>query len=75
LGDVKAMYGLGAAFGPAEGALAVAAACLCGLATVVIRRRDGFGAEIPFGPHLAAGAVLTLAFGHDALRNVAEIVL
>jgi prepilin signal peptidase PulO-like enzyme (type II secretory pathway) len=72
LGDVKALYGLGAAFGPAEGALAVAAACLCGLATTLIRRRHVPGAEIPFGPHLAAGAVLTLVFGHDALRLAAE---
>jgi prepilin signal peptidase PulO-like enzyme (type II secretory pathway) len=61
-GDVKAMYAIGAAFGPVEGAIAVAAASVSGLAFAVLsgKRREH---EIAFGPHLALGTGLALAVG------------
>jgi prepilin signal peptidase PulO-like enzyme (type II secretory pathway) len=67
LGDVKAMYALGAAFGPLEGAIALVAACACGLA-VALTPGAGRRSQIPFGPHLAAGAAFALMCG-DALAR------
>jgi prepilin signal peptidase PulO-like enzyme (type II secretory pathway) len=71
LGDVKAMYALGAAFGPVEGALAVAAASACGVAVAYARGTRGRGTEIPFGPHLAAGAAFALVFGDPLAQRLA----
>jgi len=61
-GDVKAMYAIGIAFGPVEGSIAVAAASLSGLgfAALAGRRR---ARAIAFGPHLALGTGVALAFG------------
>jgi prepilin signal peptidase PulO-like enzyme (type II secretory pathway) len=71
LGDVKAMYALGAAFGPAGGALAVAAAALCGLAVAFAPGRAGKPAQIPFGPHLATGGAIALLFADALVRCIA----
>ena len=63
LGDVKAMFVLGAAFGPRNALLAVVVACASAtvvhLACAAMRRNPG-RREIPFGPYLAFGAAAVL---------------
>jgi len=71
LGDVKAMYALGAAFGPADAAVAVVAACLCGLTVALAAGRPQPSAQIPFGPHLAVGATVALVCGDALSRSIA----
>ena len=68
LGDVKAMYAVGAAFGPLESLVAIFAACLSGIVTVAIAGRLRRGAEIRFGPHLATGAAFALVAGAPISR-------
>ncbi len=68
LGDVKAMYAVGAAFGPLESLVAIFAACVSGIVTVAFARRLRRGAEIRFGPHLAAGAAFALVAGAPISR-------
>jgi prepilin signal peptidase PulO-like enzyme (type II secretory pathway) len=71
LGDVKAMYALGAAFGPLDGALAVVAASACGLLLAFSPSRARRPAQIPFGGPLAAGAALALICGDALARCIA----
>ncbi len=73
LGDVKAMYALGAAFGPLGSALALFAACVSGLAAAVIGDRGGTR-ELPFGPHLALGASFALLLGEPLAHRLAGVV-
>jgi prepilin signal peptidase PulO-like enzyme (type II secretory pathway) len=68
LGDVKAMYALGAAFGPIESLIAIFAACVSGIVTTTLLRRLAPQKEVRFGPHLAAGAAFALVAG-DALAQ------
>jgi prepilin signal peptidase PulO-like enzyme (type II secretory pathway) len=70
LGDVKAMYALGAAFGPAESLIALFAACLSGIVTATFHGRLQRGREVRFGPHLAAGAAFTLVAGEPIARGL-----
>ncbi len=69
-GDVKAMYAVGAAFGPVEALLVVFTACVSGLLVSAlcggVRRR----ASVAFGPHLAVGGSLTLIAGPAILRII-----
>ncbi len=65
-GDVKACFSLAVAFGPIEAPATLFIATLSGLLSACIsskRRRT-----IPFGPHLARGAVLTLILAPLAHR-------
>ncbi len=68
LGDVKAMYAIGAAFGPAEALVVVFAACISGIATAVLTARATRGTEVRFGPHLAAGSAFTLVAGDAIIK-------
>jgi len=70
LGDVKAMYAIGAAFGPYEALVAVFGACACGVATAAIAGRLRRGSEVRFGPHLAAGSVFALVAGDPIVHGV-----
>jgi leader peptidase (prepilin peptidase)/N-methyltransferase len=70
LGDVKALYAIGAAFGPLESLVAVVVACLSGIVTLTIRGRLRRGGELRFGPHLAAGAVVTLVAGEPIVHGL-----
>jgi prepilin signal peptidase PulO-like enzyme (type II secretory pathway) len=70
LGDVKAMFAIGAAFGPLESLLTILAACVTGIAGALIAGRLRRGASIRFGPHLAAGSTLTLLFGRPFVHHV-----
>jgi prepilin signal peptidase PulO-like enzyme (type II secretory pathway) len=70
LGDVKAMYAIGAAFGPYEALVAVFGACACGIATAALAGRLRRGSEIRFGPHLAAGSVFALVAGDPIVHGV-----
>jgi leader peptidase (prepilin peptidase)/N-methyltransferase len=63
LGDVKAMYAIGAAFGPAEAVFAVGTACLSGIAAAAFSGRLRAGSELRFGPHLAVGCAIAVACG------------
>jgi prepilin signal peptidase PulO-like enzyme (type II secretory pathway) len=67
-GDVKALAFLGIAFGPLRGAIALSAACLCGLLSTLVRRRRLTGGSVPFGPYLATGSLLGLVPSDAALR-------
>jgi prepilin signal peptidase PulO-like enzyme (type II secretory pathway) len=70
LGDVKAMYALGAAFGPGEAFFAIFAACVSGIAAAALAGRLRAGAELRFGPHLAAGSVCALLVGDPFVHRV-----
>lgn len=76
LGDVKAMYAIGAGFGPAKAIFILFAASVSGLAVTAVarcmeRRGQAGSREIRFGPHLAIGSSLALIAGdrivHGAL--------
>ena len=69
LGDVKAMYAIGAAFGPFESLVAIFAACASGIITAAIVGRFARGAEIRFGPHLAVGATFALIAGDTIVHH------
>jgi prepilin signal peptidase PulO-like enzyme (type II secretory pathway) len=69
MGDVKAMASIGAAFGPAEAMLAIAAACTSGIIEASVRGRLRRHAEIRFGPHLAVGATFALVAGGPLTRS------
>jgi leader peptidase (prepilin peptidase)/N-methyltransferase len=73
VGDIKAMYAIGAGFGPAKSILILFTASISGLAMAVLAR---FGErpesrEIRFGPYLAIGSSFALIAGdrivHGAL--------
>lgn len=66
-GDVKLLFALALYLGWAELLLALLAACLLGLlwAAAAGRRQ---GAAVPFGPFLAAGAVMTACFGGPVIQ-------
>jgi leader peptidase (prepilin peptidase)/N-methyltransferase len=70
MGDVKAMASIGAAFGPAEALFAISAACASGIVEASIRGRLQRRSEIRFGPHLAVGAAIALAWGEPFARLV-----
>ena len=59
-GDVKASFSLAVAFGPLESPVALFLASLSGL--ISSHFTGGCGRRIRFGPHLAIGAAMTLAF-------------
>jgi leader peptidase (prepilin peptidase)/N-methyltransferase len=61
LGDVKALYAIGAAFGPFRTAVVLFTASLSALTLSLLHGRLSRKARIRFGPHLAAGAILTFA--------------
>jgi leader peptidase (prepilin peptidase)/N-methyltransferase len=76
LGDVKAMYAIGAGFGPAKAIVILFAASVSGLAVTALARcfeRRGMAGcrEIRFGPYLAIGSSVALIAGdrivHGAL--------
>jgi prepilin signal peptidase PulO-like enzyme (type II secretory pathway) len=75
LGDVKAMYAIGAGFGPAKAILILFAASVSGLVATALAKclahRAPASREIRFGPHLAIGSSLALIAGdrivHGAL--------
>ena len=59
-GDIKLLFALALYLAWAELLLALLAGCLLGLAWAAVRGKKD---AIPFGPFLAAGAVLSAAFG------------
>ncbi len=63
LGDVKAMYALGAAFGPLESLIAIFVAAVSGIVVATVAGRLRRGSELSFGPHLAVGATFALVAG------------
>ena len=63
LGDVKAMYAVGAAFGPTGALLVVFFSCISGIAATLARGSFARHAEIRFGPHLAIGSTIALIAG------------
>ncbi len=69
LGDVKALYTLGAAFGPFEGLVAVFAACISAILTAVVGGRFARGTQVRFGPHLAVGAAFALIAGKPIVHG------
>lgn len=70
LGDVKAMYALGAAFGPLESLVAIFAACVSGTIVAILSARFSRGAEVRFGPHLALGSAFALVAGNPIVHTV-----
>jgi prepilin signal peptidase PulO-like enzyme (type II secretory pathway) len=69
LGDVKALYAVGAAFGPWEGIVAIFGACISGIAAVALAGRLRRGTALPFGPHLAVGSGFALALGDPIVHR------
>lgn len=61
-GDIKLLFALALYLSWAELLLALLAGCLLGLAWAALAGRRQ-GAAVPFGPFLAAGAVMTVCFG------------
>jgi len=70
LGDVKAMFAVGAAFGPLESLVAIFCSALSALAAAALTSRLQRGAEVRFGPHLAVGATITLLAGDTIVRRL-----
>ncbi len=70
-GDVKAMYALGAAFGPLESLVAIFAAAVSAIVAAAVAGRLERGAALSFGPHLAVGAVFALIAGGPVTRYFA----
>jgi prepilin signal peptidase PulO-like enzyme (type II secretory pathway) len=70
LGDVKAMFSIGAAFGPLGAIVAIFAACLSGTVAAFLTGRLQRGQCVRFGPHLAAGAAFALVLTDPILRLV-----
>ncbi|GAC1501771.1 MAG: hypothetical protein NVS1B2_27000 [Vulcanimicrobiaceae bacterium] len=68
LGDVKAMFAIGAAFGPLESLVVIFVACASGIATSALRGIFARGATIRFGPHLAVGSAFALVAGDPIVR-------
>ena len=66
-GDIKLMFALALYLSWAQLLLVLLAGCVLGLLWAVPARR-GRGAALPFGPFLAAGAVLTACFGGPVLE-------
>jgi len=66
-GDVKACISLALAFGPHEAPPALFLASISGLVSAYSGKRERSRA-IPFGPHLARGATLTLVLAPLAYR-------
>lgn len=62
-GDVKLFCGLGAFLGPVGTVVAFMLATIVGTLVGIPARLMGGGREMPFGPSLAAGAVLAVALG------------
>jgi len=63
-GDVKAMYAVGAAFGPGQSFVAIFVGCLSALFAAAVSGKLRRGATLPFGPHLAIGCAVTLVAGN-----------
>lgn len=70
LGDVKAMFAIGAAFGPLESVVAIFAACVSGILWAAFAGRLRRGAGLSFGPHLAAGCAFALVGGDFVVHRM-----
>ncbi len=70
LGDVKAMYAIGAAFGPLESLVAIFVACVSGTIATLASAHLARGTEVRFGPHLAAGSAFALIAGSAIVHRV-----
>lgn len=70
LGDVKAMYAIGVAFGPLESVVAIFAACVSGTIVAIASSRLRLGSEVRFGPHLALGGAFSLVAGPRIVHAV-----
>ncbi|MHC5068153.1 MAG: prepilin peptidase, partial [Planctomycetota bacterium] len=62
-GDVKFLAPIGALLGPVGVLYTIGLAALCGAVVGIPWRLLGGGRELPFGPYLALGAVLTAIWG------------
>ncbi len=77
-GDVKLMTGLGAFLGWGSVPFALGAGSIIGLSFTlgaVIARRREFSQQIPFGPYLAAGALVWLFAGEEIMVLYQEFFL
>ncbi|GAC1544758.1 MAG: hypothetical protein NVS3B16_13270 [Vulcanimicrobiaceae bacterium] len=70
LGDVKALYAVGAAFGPLESLVVLFAACTSGVIGALLSGKFARGTEIRFGPHLAAGSAFALVAGRPIVHRI-----
>jgi leader peptidase (prepilin peptidase)/N-methyltransferase len=70
LGDVKAMFSIGAAFGPIESLLAIFVACVSGIVAAAVAGKLQRGASLAFGPHLATGCAFSLIAGDSILHGL-----
>lgn len=70
LGDVKAMYAVGAAFGPLETLVVIFAACVSGIVAAKLRGNLVRGGHVRFGPHLACGSAFALVVGDPIVHRV-----
>ncbi|MGH7728848.1 MAG: hypothetical protein ACREM2_08665, partial [Vulcanimicrobiaceae bacterium] len=71
LGDLKAMFAIGAGLGPFGALLAVGIASASGLAFAAYTGRLRRGASVPFGPHLALGCALAVFLAPLAWMSIA----
>ena len=76
-GDVKLAACIGAFLGPAHTVMAFFAAFITGAVTgiaLMVLRRRGKGVPIPFGPFMAAGALLALFYGEQLWRGYLNFI-
>ena len=65
-GDIKLLFALALYLSWAQMLLGLLAACLFGLAYAALTHK-GRGTAVPFGPFLAAGAVVSVCFGNGVI--------
>jgi leader peptidase (prepilin peptidase)/N-methyltransferase len=70
LGDIKAMFSIGAAFGPMESLIAIVVACVSGVVAAAVAGKLQRGASVAFGPHLAAGSAVSLIAGDSIVHRI-----
>lgn len=79
LGDVKLVFLLGLMIGkPTLVILAMFIASMLGFLIALpslISKKDNFGSQIPFGPYLIAGAIITIWFGQIILNWYTNILI
>ena len=79
LGDVKLVFLLGLMIGkPTLVILGMFIASMLGFLIALpslISKKDNFGSQIPFGPYLIAGAIITIWFGQNVLNWYTDLLI
>lgn len=67
-GDIKLLFVTGMYIGWAENLLAIFFACIIGIVVGIVQMRRQEGVYFPFGPSIAAGAVISMLLGEQIIQ-------